>query len=110
MKKIVSSLICLVMVSTLCSCSSSVANNKSRVTNEMIVASSNKTITKDVSFTVMDLQSKPIQDAKIVIISANGDVISVESSDKSGKVQKKVTVAMDKKYYWKDPSKMEPRG
>lgn len=40
----------------------------------------------------------------------NGDVIDVETSDKNGWAQKKLTVQIDKRYYWIDPNQVEPRG
>ena len=104
MKKLILSIIFLFIAVTVCFCSnkSAVVNSK----NEENIT----TITNDVSFNVMDSQSKPLSDVNIVIINMNGDVIDVETSDKSGLVIKKLTVPIDKRYYWADPDKIEPRG
>jgi hypothetical protein len=104
MRKLILSMMCLFIVAAACSCS-----NKSAIVN-----CKNKenidSVTNEVSFNVMDSQSKPLSDVRILIINMNGDVIGTESSDKNGRVIKKLTVPIDKRYYWADPDKIEPRG
>lgn len=104
MKKLLLIVMCLFMVITISSCSdkSAVASGKN--------GENSNTVTYDVSFNIMDSQSNPLSDVKIVIISMNGDVLGEAASDKNGYAIKKLTVPIDKRYYWTDPNKMEPRG
>lgn len=104
MKKVLSNIMCLFIVITVCSFSDGkiVVHSKSE---ENIT-----TVTNHVSFIVMDSNGHPISNAKIIIVNMIGDVIAAETSDKSGQARKKLIVPVDKRYYWIDPNKMEPRG
>lgn len=54
----------------------------------------------NLSLTVSDEDSRPLAGAKIVIINKNGDVIGILTSDKNGHAEKKLTVPVDRKYYF----------
>lgn len=55
------------------------------------------------SFAVTDENSRPLADAKIVIVNEYGDVIGTLTSDKDGHAEKKLTVPLDKRYFWGCP-------
>lgn len=122
MKKLILSIMCLFIVATVCSCSnkSVVVNNKHEEKNTSLsnksasVSSKDEgsinTVTNDVSFNIKDSKSNPLSDVKVVIINMNGDVIDVVTSDKNGHAIKKLTVPIDKRYYWIDPNEIGPRG
>lgn len=52
------------------------------------------------SLTVSDEDSKPLADVRIIIINENGDVIGILTSDKNGHAEKKLTVPVDRRYYF----------
>jgi len=68
------------------------------------------TVTAKVSFTVMDSKLQPIQGVKILIINGDGEVIDSITSDDKGKAEKKLTVPIDKRYFWADPNDIGTRG
>lgn len=68
------------------------------------------TVTANVSFTVMGPKLKPIQGVKIPIINRDGEVIGSITSDEKGKAEKKLTVLIDKRYFWADPNDLGARG
>jgi hypothetical protein len=57
----------------------------------------------NLNLTVSDEDSKPLAGAKIVITNENGDVIGILTSDKKGHAEKKLTVPVDKRYFWGCP-------
>ncbi|AFM41060.1 hypothetical protein Desaci_2089 [Desulfosporosinus acidiphilus SJ4] len=83
--------------------------NASQTTSVNIIKASN-TITAKVSFNVMDSKLQPIQGVKIMIINGEGEVIDSITSDDKGKAEKKLTVPIDKRYFWADPNDLGTRG
>lgn len=91
-----------------CTKENKVLNANQSTSSDNIKASN--TVTANVSFSVMDSKSKPIQGVKILIINGDGEVIDSITSDENGKAVKKLTVPIDKRYIWADPNDLGTRG
>lgn len=98
----------LIMLIAGCTKENKVLNDKQTTSVSNIKASN--TATANVSFTAMDSKLQPIQGVKILIINGDGEVIDSITSDENGKAEKKLSVPIDKKYFWADPNDLGTRG
>lgn len=104
MKKIVIKVVSLFLITVSCFyCSRIIFATSTKHTK------ANNTVTFNIPFKVMT-STTPLSGAKVIIIDINGNVIGTATTDKDGYVLKKLTVPIDKRYYWLDPNKIEPRG